>query len=79
MVRDKKCWWSVEKFGHYLQFLCLLYLFQKKQQQISHNNVVIIEQVHFILMKWNFYDQYFIGVCTFLQKMHFSGPRDSKL
>jgi hypothetical protein len=23
----RKFWWSVEKFGHYLQFLCLLYCF----------------------------------------------------
>jgi hypothetical protein len=23
----RKCWWSVEKFGHCLQFLCLLYCF----------------------------------------------------
>jgi hypothetical protein len=36
-----KWWWSVEKFGHYLQLLCLLYCFiilyySNKQQQISH-------------------------------------------
>jgi hypothetical protein len=29
------------------------------------NNFVIIKQVHFILIKLNFYDHYFIDVCTF--------------
>jgi hypothetical protein len=48
------------------------------------NNFVIIKQVHFILIKWNFYDHYFLDVCTFIKKImlvvrgiqncEFSGP-----
>jgi hypothetical protein len=69
--------WSVEKFGHYLQFLCFIMLFYFKQATINiTNNFVIIKQVHFILIKWNFYDYYFIDVCTFLKNIHVSGPRD---
>jgi hypothetical protein len=74
----------VEKFGYYLQFLCLLYLFQISSNKYHTNNFVIIKQVHFILLKWNFYDHYFIDVCTFLKKFilvvrgiqncEFSGP-----
>jgi hypothetical protein len=47
--------------------------------RLHANNFVIIKQVHFILIKWNYYDHYFIDVCTFLKKIHVSGPRDSKL
>jgi hypothetical protein len=54
-------------------------LFQTSSNKYHTNNFVIIKQLHFILIKWNFYDQYFIDVCTFLKKIHFSGPRDSKL
>jgi uncharacterized membrane protein YhaH (DUF805 family) len=85
----RKFWWYVEKFGHYLQFLCLLYyfiiLFQTSSNKYHANNIVIIKQVHFILIKLNFYDHYFIDVCTFLKKImlvvrriqncEFSGPR----
>jgi hypothetical protein len=35
--------------------------------------------LHFILIKWNFYDHYFTDVCTFLKKIHVSGLWDSKL
>jgi hypothetical protein len=48
------------------------------------NNFVIIQQVHFILIKWNFYDNYVIDVSIFLKKFmlvvrgiqncEFSGP-----
>jgi hypothetical protein len=48
------------------------------------NNFVIIKQVYFILIKWNFYGCYFIDVCIFLKKLmlvvrgikncEFSGP-----
>jgi hypothetical protein len=49
------------------------------------NNFVIIKQVHFILIKWNFHDYHFIDVCTFfkknfmlvargIQNCEFSGP-----
>jgi hypothetical protein len=54
-------------------------LFQTRSNKFHANNFVIIKQVHFILIKWNFYDHYFIDVCTFLKKIHVSGPRDSKL
>jgi hypothetical protein len=79
----RNVWWSVEEFGHYLEFLCLLYcfiiLFQTSSNKYHANNFVIIKQVHFILIKWNFYDNYFIDVCTCLKKIHVSDPRDSKL
>ena len=52
--------------------------------RLHTNNFVIIKQVHFILIKWKFYDHYFIDVCTFLKKFmlvvrgiqncEFSGP-----
>jgi hypothetical protein len=54
-------------------------LFQTSSNKYHTNNFVIIKQVHFILIKCNFYDHYFIYVCTFLKKIHVSGPRDSKL
>jgi hypothetical protein len=71
-----------------VQFLCLLYcfiiLFQRSSNKYHSNNFVIIKQVHFILIKWNFYDHYFIDVCTFkkkfmlvvrgIQNCEFSGP-----
>jgi hypothetical protein len=41
-------------------------LFQTSSNKYHTNNFVTIKQVHFILIKWNFYD-------------HVSGPRDSKL
>lgn len=86
----RKFWWSVEKFGHYLQFLCLLYCFiifwfifvsptQDRWQFLPY-----YVESNFILIKWNFYDHYFIDVCTFLKKFmlvvrgiqhcEFSGP-----
>jgi hypothetical protein len=68
----RKFWWSVEKFGHYLQSLCLLYCFiiwfQTSSNKYHTNNFAIIKQVHFILIKWNFYDHYFIDVRTSLKK-----------
>jgi hypothetical protein len=54
----RKFWWSVEKFGHYLQFLCLLYLFQTSNNKYHTNTFVTVKQVHFILIKWKFYDHY---------------------
>jgi hypothetical protein len=59
-------------------------LFQTSSNKYHTNNFVIIKQVHFILIKWNFYDHYSIDVCTFLKKFmlvvrgiqncEFSGP-----
>jgi hypothetical protein len=54
-------------------------LFQTSSNKYHTNNIVIIKQVHFILIKCNFYYHYFIDVCSFLKKIHVSGPRDSKL
>jgi hypothetical protein len=42
-------------------------LFQTSSNECHTNNFVIIKQVHFILIKWNFYYHYFIDVCTFLK------------
>jgi hypothetical protein len=86
----RKVWWSVEKFGHYLQFLCLLYcfiifwfVFVSPTQGRSQFSPYYVES-NFILIKWNFYDHYFVDVCTFLKKImlvvrgiqncEFSGP-----
>jgi hypothetical protein len=54
------------------------------RHRIADNNFVIIKQVHFILIKWNFYDHYFIDVFTLFKKFmlvvrgiqncEFSGP-----
>jgi hypothetical protein len=70
-----------------LDIICNLYvyytvslLYYFKQVATNHtNNFFIIKQMHFILIKSNFYDHYFIDVCTFFEKIHVSGPRDSKL
>jgi hypothetical protein len=81
----RKFWWPVEKFGHYLQFLCILYcfiifwfVFVSPTQDRWQFSPYCVES-NFILIKWKFYDHYFIDVCTFLKKIHVSGPRDSKL
>jgi hypothetical protein len=55
----------------------IIILFQTSSNKYHTNNFVIIKQVH--LIKWNFYDHYFIDVCTILKKIHVNGPRDSKL
>jgi hypothetical protein len=74
----RKFWWSVEKFGHYLQFLCLLYCF-------------IIFWFVFVSPtqdRWQFSPYYVASnsrstnddmFVPFLKKVHVSGPRDSKL
>jgi hypothetical protein len=59
-------------------------LFQTSSNKYHTNNFVIIKQVHFILIKWNFYDHYFTDVCTVkkkftlvvrgIQNCEFSGP-----
>jgi hypothetical protein len=68
---------------HYI-LIRLRVLFQTSSNKYQTNNFVIIKQVHFILIKCNFYDHYFIDVCTFLKKFmlvvrgiqncEFSGP-----
>jgi hypothetical protein len=56
-----------------------IFMFHYILIRLHTNYFVVIKQVHFILIKWNFYDNYFIDVYTFLKKIHVSGPRDSKL
>jgi hypothetical protein len=55
-----------------VMFIILLHyiviLFQTNSNKYHTNNFVIIKHVHFIIIKWNFYDHYFIDVCTFLKK-----------
>jgi hypothetical protein len=65
-------------------FHYIIILFQTSSNKYHTNNFVIIKQVRFILIKCNFYDHYFIDVCTFLKKImlvvrgiqncEFSGP-----
>jgi hypothetical protein len=60
---------------HYI-LIRLRVLFQTSSNKYHTNNFVIIKQAHFILIKWKFYDHYFIDVCTFLKRIHVSGPWD---
>jgi hypothetical protein len=66
-------------FMFIILFHYIIILFQTSSNKYLTNNFVIIKQVHLILITWNFYDHYFINVCTFFKKNHVSGPRDSKL
>jgi hypothetical protein len=71
-------------FMFIILFHYIIILFQTSCNKHHNNNFVIIKQVHFILLKWNFYDHYFIDVCTFkkkfmlvargIQNCEFSGP-----
>jgi hypothetical protein len=85
MVREKilvvrgEIWTLFAIFMFNILFHYIIILFQTSSNKYHTNNFVIIIQVHFILLKWNFYDHYFIDVCTFLKKIHVSGPWDSKL
>jgi hypothetical protein len=85
MVREKilvvrgEIWTFFAILMFSILFHYIIILFQSSSNKYHTNNFVIIKQVHFILIKWNFYDHYFIDVCTFLKKIHVSGPRDSKL
>jgi uncharacterized membrane protein YoaT (DUF817 family) len=55
-------------FMFIILFHYIIILFQTSSNKYHTNNFVIIKQVHFILIKWNFYDHYFIDVRTFLKK-----------
>jgi hypothetical protein len=65
-------------------FHYIIILFQTSSNKYHTNKFDIIKQVHFILIKWNFYDHYFIDVCPFKKKVmlvvrgikngEFSGP-----
>jgi hypothetical protein len=65
-------------FMFIILFHYIIILVQTSSNKYHTNNFVIIKQVHFISIKWNFYDHYFIYVCTFFKKINFSGPWDSK-
>jgi hypothetical protein len=85
MVREKilvvsgEIWTLFAMFMFIILFRYIIILSQTSSNKYHTNNYVIIKQVHFILIKWNFYDHYFIDVCTFLNIIHVSGPRDSRL
>jgi hypothetical protein len=72
-------WTLLAIFLFILLFHYIIILFQTSSNKYHANNFVIIKQVHFMLIKWNFYDNYFTDVCTILKKIHVSGPRDSNL
>jgi hypothetical protein len=89
MVREKmvvrvEIWTLFAIFMFVILFHYIIILFQTSSNKYHANNFVLIKQVHFILIKWNFYDHYFIEVCTFLKKImlvvrgiqncEFSGP-----
>jgi hypothetical protein len=79
LVVRGEMWTLFAIFMFIILFHYIIILFQTSSNTYHTNNFVIIKQVHFILIKWNFYDHYFVDVCTFLRKNHVSGPRDSKL
>jgi hypothetical protein len=74
MVREKmlvvhgETWTLFAIFMFIILFHYIIILFQTSGNKYHTNNFVIIKQVHFILIKWNFYDHYFIDVCTFFKK-----------
>jgi hypothetical protein len=58
-------WTLFAIFMFVILFHYIIILFRTSSNKYHTNNFVIIKQVHFILIKWNFYDHYFIDVCTF--------------
>jgi hypothetical protein len=62
-------WTLFAIFMFIILFHHIIILFQTSSDKYHTNNFVIIKQVHFILIKWNFYGRYFIDVCTFLKKI----------
>jgi hypothetical protein len=90
MVREKilvvrgEIWTLFEMFMFIILFNYIIILFRTSSNKYHTNNFVIIKQVHFTLIKLNFYDHYFIEGCTFLKKLmlvvrgiqncEFSGP-----
>jgi hypothetical protein len=72
MFREKmlvvrgEIWTLFAVFMFIILFHYIIILFQTSSNKYHTNNFVIIKQVHFIiLIKWNFYDHYFIDVGTF--------------
>jgi hypothetical protein len=71
MVREKMfvvrggIWTLFAIFMCIILFHYIIMLFKTSSNKYHTNNFVIIKQVHFIiLIKWDFYDHYFIDVCT---------------
>jgi hypothetical protein len=60
--------WALFPIFMFIILFHYIMLFQTSSNKYHTNNLVIIKQVHFILIKWNFYDHYFIDVCTFFKK-----------
>jgi hypothetical protein len=79
LVVRGEIWTLFAIFMFIILFHYIIVLFQTSSNKYHTNNFVIIKQVHFILIKWKFYDHYFIDVRTFFKKSHVSGPWDSKL
>jgi hypothetical protein len=72
-------------FAIFMFIMLFQYIISTSSNKYHTNNFVIIKEVHFILIKLNFYDHYFIDVCTFfkkkfmlvvrgIQNCEFSGP-----
>jgi hypothetical protein len=76
--------WTLFAIVMFIILFHYIILFQTSSNKYHTNISVIIKQVHFILIKWNFYDHYFTDVGTFLKKImlvvrgikncEFSGP-----
>jgi hypothetical protein len=49
-------------------FYYIIILFQTSSNKYHTNHFAIIKQVHFILIKWNFYDHYFMMFVPFKKK-----------
>jgi hypothetical protein len=70
MVREKllvvrgEMWTLFAIFMFIILFHYIIILLQTNSNRYYTDNFVIIKQVHFILIKWNFYDRYFIDICT---------------
>jgi hypothetical protein len=75
MVREKilmvrgEIWSLFAIFMFIILFHYIIILFQTSSNKYHTNNFVIIIQVHLIIIKLNFYDNYFIDVGTFLKKI----------
>jgi hypothetical protein len=79
-------WTLFAIFMFIILFHYIIILFQTNSNKYHTNHFVIlvIKQVRFILIKWKFYDHYFIDVCAFIKKImlvvrgiqncEFSGP-----
>jgi hypothetical protein len=64
MVRGE-IWTLFAIFMFIILFHYIIILFRTSSNKYHTNNFVIIKQVHFILIKWDFCNNYFIDVCTF--------------